>query len=128
MNFTSIFFENFVGLLSIPFKTLGTTESSASMTATSTSVTAADCLTTGVNQFESDDGSALVGTTSIASATATAVTYLQVNDIDYPDVQITKAYVESLDEEGLNELIANLDELQIEFDSSEEENILAKRI
>lgn len=126
MKFTSLFFENFFGILSAPFQSLGTTGSSAVMGGTSTFLTAADCLTDGIKQFTTEDGNTLAGSLCSASATATVVTYLQVNDVNYPDIQVTKAYVESLSEEELNELIANLD--GIKFDIPEEENILSKRI
>lgn len=128
MKFTSLFWENFIGILSIPFQTLGTTESSASIGGTSTFLTAAECLTDGVKQFSSDGGDALAGTTSIVSATATVATFLEMHDVDYPDVQLTKAYVESLDESELTELIATLDDKQIEFEGLEEQEVLAKRI
>lgn len=128
MDFTSIFFENLFGIMSFPFKTLGTTESSAITVSTTTSSSAAECLTDGINNFITDDGNALLGSTSVSSATATVATYLEVNNIDYPNIQMTKAYVESRDEEELKELIDNLYEIENELDSSEEANVLAKRI
>lgn len=127
MNVTSLFFDNFFKIASLPFQTLGTTESSASLGGSSTFLTAGECLTSGVKSLtDSDDGSCLFGSTSVASATATMATYMQVHDVDYPDVQLTKAYIESLNQEELTELIANLDAL--DNDTQEEENILAKRI
>ena len=116
MEFTSLFFQNFIGIASIPFQTLGTTQSSASMGGTSTFITAAESLTSGVNQFSSDEGNTLAGSTSVISATATVASYLQVHDIDYPNVEMTKAYVESLTEEELNDLISNLSEKQEELE------------
>lgn len=128
MEFTSLFFQNFIGIASIPFQTLGTTQSSASMGGTSTFITAAESLTSGVNQFSSDEGNTLAGSTSVISATATVASYLQVHDIDYPNVEMTKAYVESLTEEELNDLISNLSEKQEELESPSKEMLLAKRI
>lgn len=126
MNFTSLFFENFMAIITSPFQTLGTTGSSASMGVSTTLTSATDSFTDGVKQFTSEDGSNIAGTLCCTSATASVAALFQANDIDFPNVQITKAYVESLDEEQLTELIANLD--GIEFDVPEEENVLAKRI
>lgn len=126
MNVTSLFFDNFFKIASLPFQTLGTTESSASLGGSSIFLTAGECLTNGVQELTGcDDGNCLFGSTSMASATATMATYMQVHDIDYPDVQLTKAYIESLNQEELTELIANLDALD---NDTQEENILAKRI
>lgn len=127
MHITSLFFENLFGILSLPFQTLGTSQSSVTATGTSTALTAADCLTDGVKAFNADDPQPLTGTTSIASATATVATFMQVNDVDYPDVQLTKAYVESLNEEELTELISKLDDMEIKI-SEDNEEVLVKRI
>lgn len=128
MDSLTLFFQNFFGIVGIPFKTITTSESSVSLFGTTTSLTAADCLTDGIKQMTDEDGSTLAGSTSVVSATATVLTYLQTFDPDYKDINLTQAYIESLDENQLNELIVNLDEKSESLKLTEEEAVLSKRI
>lgn len=123
---TTLFFENFFKILGLPFQTISSGQPSVSVWGVTTFYSAATTFTEVMNNFVGDEGSSLSGTSSMVSATATVLTYLQTYCPEYADINLTQAYIDSLSESELNELILTLDEKGNELELTEDEAVLKR--
>lgn len=123
MEFTSLFLNNLWEVFCYPFTTLGTTNFSQSTVGSSTCTSVTGSVYSAAGEL--DDGDVSGCLTTAATATSTAIAYLYSLDEAevFEEVELTKAYVESLSEEELSSLIDSLDKLEVQLTSSDDNTL-----
>lgn len=117
MKLTSLFLENFFSQFSLSsFISESTTISTST---TSTEITALAVGSTGCNIMDDEP---IFGTTMVTSATTTGSNALTAfSDVQIKQLYVTQAYIESLNEEELEEFIVKLESKEIKVELEQEE-------
>ena len=109
MNVTSLFLENFLGgaTMSLGSITPSSAILSSALTTTGLSVTGV-----GIVGTSSMDENPILGTSSITLGTTTASNGFTATTNTAKQLELTQAYIESMDESELEEFIVKLEEKQ----------------
>ena len=122
MHVTSLFLENFLGGLSMPLSSVIPSSSVLSSSLTTTELGATGIGVTGTNSM---DESPVLGTSSISSALTTASNGFSAISDTSKQLELTQAYIESMDEKELEELIEGLEQAEIQ-ESMQEMDVTQK--
>ncbi len=110
MHVTSLFLENFLGETSMSLGSMIPSSSVLSSSLTTTELSATGSSVTGTNSM---DENPLLGTSSILSAFTTASSGFSAMNTTAKQLELTQAYIESMDENELEDFIVKLEQTQV---------------
>ena len=122
MNITSLFLENFFGGTSMSLGSMIPSSSVLSSSLSTTELSATGVSVTGTNSFDEEP---ILGASSISSALTTSSSGFTAANNTSKQLELTQAYIESMDETELEELITSLEQVEIQEDR-EETDIIQK--
>lgn len=116
MHVTSLFLENFFGGFSMSLSSIIPSSSVLSSSLTTTELSATGVGVIGTNSM---DESPILGTSSISAAITTASSGFTATKNTSKQLELTQAYIESMDESELEEFIECLEQVETQENSQE---------